>query len=477
MKTIKNFIDGEFCESSSKEFFTKDDPATGKQFLKVPCSNARDAEAAIEAARKAAKQWALVPLEKRCLALSLIADKIQERFEDFAKAECEDTGKPIALCRELDIPRAILNFRFYADFAQKLPAQEDFNSEAATNYAIRKPLGVVTLITPWNLPIYLLTWKLAPALAMGNAAICKPSELTPQTANLLAEVITACGLPKGLVNIIHGPGKDAAEPLIGSPHVKAVSFTGGTVTGRRVAEVAAREFKKVSLELGGKNPTLVFEDSDLKKAAVGVARSSFLNQGQICLCGERIFIQKSIYKEFTNLLIEETKKLKAGVPSNPETNYGTLISKSHLEKVNSYVELAKNEGGKILLGGKRFSNFDGFFYEPTIIDGLSSTCRTAQEEIFGPVVTLHSFDSEEDAIEQANNVEYGLSASCWTKDQRRAQRLGEKIDAGTVWINTWLLRDLRVPFGGMKKSGLGREGGRHSLEFFSEYKTVSIKKD
>jgi len=476
MKTIKNFIANRFVEPTTNEYFIKDDPSTGKPSIKVARSNFADVNKAIEAASVASKEWANVSQAARCDILNQIAQKIESRFDEFAALECEDTGKPLKLCKDLDIPRAIHNFKFFSDFAGKSEPSA-YDMSAATSYALRFPLGIVGLITPWNLPIYLLTWKLAPALAAGNAVIAKPSELTPQTANLLAEVLLECDLPSGLVNIIHGPGREAAEPILTSPKIKAISFTGGTSTGKRIIELASQDFKKVSLELGGKNPTIVFADANLQEAAAGVARSSFLNQGQICLCGERILIEKTIYDKFKKLLLEETKKLRPNVPSLADTNYGALISKSHLEKVAQYVELAKQEGGIILYGGKKVDHLSGFFFEPTIIEGLDHNCRTVKEEIFGPVVTLHPFETEAQAIELGNSVEYGLSASCWTQDTKRAHRLGEQIEAGTIWINTWLMRDLRAPFGGMKKSGLGREGGSHSLDFFSEYKTLCIKKD
>jgi aminomuconate-semialdehyde/2-hydroxymuconate-6-semialdehyde dehydrogenase len=476
MKVIKNFIAGKFVEPSSGEYFVKDDPATGRPSLQVARSSAEDAAKAIAAANTAQTAWARISVKSRCEFLEHVAQGIEKRFEDFARAECEDTGKPLSLCRSLDVPRAVLNFRFFADFAARSPERRDYEEENSISYSLRQPLGVVALITPWNLPIYLLSWKLAPALAMGNAVVAKPSEYTPQTANLLAEVLRDCNLPEGLYNVLHGPGAEAAEPVIASPEVKAVSFTGGTATGTRVAKLAAEGLKKISLELGGKNPTLVFADADLEEAAAGVARSSFLNQGQICLCGERILIEKKICQEFTEKFLKEAKKFVAGPPMDEKTNHGALISRAHLEKVEGYVKLARDLNGKILLGGRRAPGLEGFFFEPTVIDGLSPSSRVAQEEIFGPVVTLHSFDSEEEAIRLANDVPYGLSASCWTKDSARQERLGRLIEAGTVWMNTWLLRDLRVPFGGVKKSGLGREGGDFSLDFFSEYKTVSMRK-
>ncbi len=477
MKTLKNYIGQKFVDPINKKYFVKENPATGEPLLQVPSSDVADAELALKSAAQAYKEWSAVSLTDRCQKLAEIASAIETRFEDFVQVESEDTGKPVSLCRDLDIPRAIQNFRFFADFAQD-SKNETFDMPQATSTTLRKPLGTVALITPWNLPIYLLTWKLAPALAMGNAVVAKPSELTPQSANLLAEVIESCGLPRGLVNIVHGPGATAAEALLKSPQVKAVSFTGGTQTGRRVSEAVAPSFKKLSLELGGKNPTLVFEDTDLKAAAAGVARSSFLNQGEICLCGERILIQKSIYADFLKLFVQETKRFKPGLPSLDETNFGALISKAHLEKIKSYVTLAKQEGGEILTGGKQPPELStGFFFEPTIFDGLNPTCRTAQEEIFGPVVSTHAFENEAEAIAMANDVPYGLSASCWTNNHERIKRLGEQIEAGTIWVNTWLMRDLRVPFGGLKQSGLGREGGEYSLNFFSEIKTVCIKKD
>lgn len=475
MKQIKNFIANEFVEPRNGKYFPKTNPLTEETSLQVPQSDATDADAATTAAESALDSWSQTALQDRCEKLNLIASIIEKRTETFARAECEDTGKPIRLCRDLDIPRAVQNFNFFADFSRQSGESQIYEMPQAKSLAFRQPLGVVGLITPWNLPIYLLTWKLAPALAMGNTVVAKPSEFTPQTANLLAEVFLEAEIPRGVFNVIHGPGSYSAEPLLQSKRVKAISFTGGTHTGTRVAQLASQNFKKISLELGGKNPTLIFADADLDKAVKGVVRSSFLNQGQICLCGERILVQKSIYKDFVEKFVTEAQTLVPTDPQNENSNFGTLISKSHLEKVHASVERARRDGGKVLIGGER-PNQKGYFYPPTIIEGLPSNAASAQEEIFGPVVTLHPFENEDEAIALANDVAYGLSASCWTENEDRALRLGKKIQAGTVWINTWLMRDLRVPFGGVKKSGLGREGGSYSLDFFSEMKTVCMMK-
>jgi aminomuconate-semialdehyde/2-hydroxymuconate-6-semialdehyde dehydrogenase len=398
-------------------------------------------------------------------------------LDELAVLESRDTGKPISVARTVDIPRAVANFRFFAGAVRH--DETGFHPMAgALNYTIRRPVGVAALITPWNLPLYLLTWKVAPALAMGNTVVAKPSELTPATACVLAEILTEVGVPPGVFNLVHGLGAEAGQALTSHPGVDLVSFTGGTVTGAAVAAAAAPSFKKLSLELGGKNPTLVFADADFENAVAGAARAGFLNQGQICLCGSRVLVEESIYERFRDAFVRRVSTMQVGDPTDESTEFGALISREHRRKVESYVALAREEGGSILCGGKRPDlpppHDRGAFYEPTVVDGLSSTSRTATEEIFGPVVTLHPFRDEAHAVHMANEVRYGLAASVWTSNLGRAHRVSAAIETGMVWVNTWLMRDLRVPFGGVKDSGVGREGGRHSLDFFSEVRNVCV---
>jgi len=460
---LSNWINGEACNTS--ESMENINPRNGKEINRVPITPASDVDRAVEAAEKAWVKWAKQTPQIRAAVLNKIADGIQDRFEEFVAAESIDTGKPEALARSVDIPRSISNFRFFAGEIQH-QTSSFHPMEGAINYTLRRPVGVAALITPWNLPLYLLTWKVAPALGMGNAVVVKPSEITPTTATLLGEVCKTAGLPDGLFNLVHGPGNPTGSALVSHPKVNAVSFTGGTETGRLVAAAAAPQFKKLSLELGGKNPTIVFADSNLEKAAIGAARAAFLNQGQICLCGSRILVEDSVSERFTNLLVKEAIRLK--------DTLGSLISTSHRAKVHSYVEAAIVDGGEVLCGGKNFGPQDGAYYEPTVITGLKHSCRTVQEEIFGPVVTINSFQNEAEATELANDVQFGLAASIWTKDLEKAHRVAANVESGMVWVNTWLKRDLRVPFGGLKQSGVGREGGAWSLSFFSEPRNICI---
>ena len=476
MRIIQNYINGKFVDTEN----TIEDinPATGDIIAHIPKSSSNEVEQAVSAADLARKNWAKLSLEKRAIWLDRIADNLESKSEEIASLESLDTGKPISLARAVDASRSIANFRFFAEFARDY-SDEKFEMEDAINHVVRKPVGIAGLITPWNLPLYLLSWKIAPAIVMGNTVVAKPSELTPLTANLLAEAIHEVGLPAGVVNIIHGLGSETGQAIVENPKVNIISFTGGTATGRKVAETAAPMFKKVSLELGGKNATIVLEDTNLEKVIPDIARAGFLNQGQVCLCGSRILVSDKIWDDFVDKFVNYVKGMKVGDPSSEDSDLGTLVSLEHRDKVESYIHLAQREGGKILCGGKSpnlSSPFDkGAFLEPTVVSDLSHMSRTATEEIFGPVVTLHPFGTDEEAIEMANCTDYGLAGSVWTADSERGTKIAERIETGMVWVNSWLHRDLRVPFGGVKDSGVGREGGRWSLGFFSEAVNICVK--
>ena len=472
--TIRNFIGGEFAAPAGGRYFENIGPSTGETLGEVPDSDERDVDAAVKAAKRAFPGWRATPAAERSRTLLRLADLIETNLESLARIESLDSGKPISLARRLDIPRAVANFRFFATAILHASSEAHVTDAAALNYTLRQPLGVAGLISPWNLPLYLLTWKIAPAVASGNTCVAKPSEMTPATATMLAKLVVEAGIPPGVVNIVHGFGAKAGAALTSHRDVPVISFTGGTVTGAKVAAAAAPLFKKLSLELGGKNPNVVFADADLDDAVATSIRSSFWNQGEICLCGSRIFVERTIHDRFVEQFIAATKKLQVGDPLDETTDVGALISQAHLEKVTGYIDLARSEGGTIATGGQRVDRA-GFFVEPTVITGLECDCRVLQEEIFGPVVTITPFDGEEEAVRFANSTKYGLSASVWTRDLQRAHRVAAALDAGTVWINTWLLRDLRVPFGGMKESGVGREGGFESLNFFTEAKNVCVK--
>ena len=471
---LQNFINGRFSPPASGAYFDDIGPATGDVIAEVPDSDARDVDAAVRAATAAFPGWSRTPVAQRSKLLIRLADLIEKNLEEHARLESHDSGKTVSLPRRQDIPRAVANLRFFATAILHDATEAHPTDGVALNYTLRQPMGVAGLISPWNLPLYLLTWKIAPAIAAGNTCVAKPSELTPLTANRLAELSLEAGIPAGVINIVHGLGAKAGDALTVHPKVPLISFTGGTVTGAKVATAAAPHFKKVSLELGGKNPNLIFADADLTEAVNTSIRSSFSNQGEICLCGSRIFVERSIHDRFVEQFVEATMKMRIGDPSDESTDVGALISAAHLDKVSGYVDLAREEGGSILSGGKRVDR-PGFFFEPTVITGLGCDCRVLQEEIFGPVVTITPFDGEDEAVSFANSTRYGLSASLWTRDLQRAHRVASALDAGTVWINCWLLRDLRVPFGGMKESGVGREGGFESLRFFTEAKNVCVK--
>src|SRR5216110_2611817 len=478
---IQNFIDGQFVEPLGGRYLDNVEPATGKAYSQVADSDARDVDLAVAAAEKAFVEWSRTSVADRSRLLLRIADFIERDLEKLARAESIDTGKPLSLARTLDIPRAASNFRFFATAILHTESEAHITDNVAFNYTLRQPRGIAGLISPWNLPLYLLSWKIAPAIAVGNTAIAKPSELTPTTAYMLCETCHEAGLPNGVLNVVHGTGPNVGTAITAHPKINTISFTGGTATGRKVAEACAPLFKKVSLELGGKNPNVVFADADLDAAIAGSVRSSFANQGQVCLCGSRVFVEKPIYQKFVDQFLEKAAQLCLGDPIDENTEQGAIVNKTQLEKVKFYVDLAQKEGGKIALGGSapQAPNErcrEGYFFQPTVITGLSVSCRTNREEIFGPVVTITPFDSEEEVINHANDVEYGLSSSVWTQNLSRAHRVAERINTGTVWVNCWLVRDLRVPFGGMKQSGVGREGGEEALRFFTEPKNVCIAK-
>lgn len=479
MKKIQNYINGELKAPASNAFLDNINPSTGEVYSLIPDSDERDVQLAVDAAKKAFPGWAATPAEKRSQVMLKVASLIEEKLEELALAESTDNGKPVWLAKAVDIPRARDNFKFFATAILHEASEAHQMDNVALNYTYRTPVGLAGCISPWNLPLYLFTWKIAPAIAAGNCVIAKPSEVTPMTAFLLSEICIEAGMPAGVLNIIHGTGPKVGSAITSHPDIPAISFTGGTKTGAEIARVAAPMFKKLSLELGGKNPNIIFADCDFDAMLKTTIQSSFANQGQICLCGSRIFIERPIYDKFKTAFTEKVSKLKVGDPLADDTRVGAVVSKPHQEKVLSYIELAKEEGGKILTGGKavtlegRCAN--GYFIEPTIIDGLSYSCRTNQEEIFGPVVSLIPFDTEEEVLAMANSTLYGLSATIWTQNLQRAHNLSHKLHNGIIWVNCWLVRDLRTPFGGMKQSGVGREGGFEALKFFTEAKNVCIK--
>lgn len=479
MEKIKNYIDGELRAPVSGEYLDNYEAATGKVYSLIPQSNSDDLEMAVQAAEKAQKDWAQMPTEQRSNLLLKLADAIDKASDDLAKAEAIDNGKSITFAKVVDSYRSAANIRFFANGMTQFASECHSMENVGVNYTLRDPIGIVGCISPWNLPLYLFTWKIAPALATGNCVIAKPSEITPMTAYLFSKLCIEVGIPKGVINILHGTGPSIGSPLVAHKKIKAISFTGGSATGKLIAATAAPMLKKMSLELGGKNPALVFADCDFDNTVSEIARAAFSNQGQICLCASRIYIERSIYEEFKTALVEKVKQLVIGDPLDKTTQHGALVSQSHMQKVLSYIELAEQEGGQILCGGKRVSVEgrceNGYFVAPTIVEGLPLNCRTNQEEIFGPVCTLQPFDSDEEAIELANGTEYGLAASIWTDSQKRCHFLSKELDFGIVWVNSWLLRDLRTPFGGVKSSGMGREGGLEAMRFFTEPKNICIK--
>ncbi len=493
MIKIENYIGGELVAPISSGYLDNFEPATGEVYSQIPDSDERDVERAVEAAKAAFPAWSMTPAEERFAILMRLVALIERDLESLALAESTDNGKPVSLARSLDIPRAASNFRFYATAAMHTANESHDSTGVAINYTLRQPLGVVGCISPWNLPLYLFTWKIAPAIAAGCTVVAKPSEVTPMTAYLLSKLCIEAGLPSGVLNIVHGTGPQVGSAIVAHPEVKAISFTGGTKTGEEIARVAAPMFKKLSLELGGKNPNIIFADCNYEEMLATTVRSSFSNQGEICLCGSRIFVEGPLYERFRRDFVERVSALKVGDPRDPSTDIGAIVSQQHFEKILSYIELAKEEGGTILTGGGTRTPSSaseqadegvrvpstrcakGWFIQPTVVEGLPHDCRTNQEEIFGPVVTIMPFDTEEEVLGYANSVRYGLSATVWTENLSRAHRVAARLESGIVWINCWLLRDLRTPFGGVKDSGLGREGGFEALRFFTEEKNVCLK--
>lgn len=472
----QHYIEGRYIPSKSGKTFENINPATEEVLGIVAEGGKEEVDLAVQAARKALKgEWGKLPLRKRSAILRKIGDLILERKDELAMLETLDTGKPLWLSKNVDIDRAAYNFHFFADYMISVGTETYHQDDIAIHYAVRRPVGVVGLINPWNLPLLLMTRKLAPALAGGNTVVMKPSEVTPMTATVLAQICSDAGVPDGVVNMVHSFGETGAA-ITSHPDVDAIAFTGETVTGSAIMKAAAPTLKKLSFELGGKNPNIIFADADLDDVVETTLRSSFMNQGEVCLCGSRIYVERTIMDEFLEKFVNETEKLTVGDPMNPNTKVGALVSEEHYRKVQSYLELVPQEGGKFLTGGKQAQGLEkGYYIEPTIITGLGKDSRCVREEIFGPVVTVIPFDTEEELLEQVNDTHYGLSASLWTTNIKRAHRIAGQIEEGMVWINTWFLRDLRTPFGGMKHSGLGREGGAHSFDFYTELSNITIK--
>lgn len=479
MERILNLIGGEARPALGGHWIDVYAPATGKVHAQAPDSDNSDVDLAVEAARKALPQWQAMGREGRSRVLLQLASLIEADLPRFAAAESLDNGKPLSLATRVDIPRAVANFRFFATAILHESSDAHLMDDVALNYTDRRPIGVVGCISPWNLPLYLFSWKIAPALAAGNCVVAKPSEVTPYTAYLLSRLCADAGMPPGVLNVVHGLGAKVGAAMTAHPGLPAISFTGGTATGAEIARTAAPMFKKLSLELGGKNPVLVFADCDFEEMLRTTVRSSFTNQGQICLCGSRILVERSLYQRFKEAFVEKVKELRVGDPAATDSDLGAVVSKAHMDKVLGYIRLAQEEGGTVLCGGNRVQLGgdlkDGWFLEPTVIEGLGADCRTVQEEIFGPVVTIAPFDDEKEALAIANGTPYGLAGVVWTNDHKRAHRVARELECGIVWVNCWMVRDLRTPFGGMKQSGVGREGGWEALHFFTEAKNVCIR--
>lgn len=479
MEKLQNFINGTYVPPKNGQYIDNFEPATGQVYALIPDSDEEDVIDAVEAAEKAFPIWSNMSIEERSQILVRLSEGIEKNMDEFVQAESRDNGKPVSLAAHVDIPRAVSNFHFFATAITHFASESHHMEGVGINFTTRKPIGIVGCISPWNLPLYLFSWKIAPALAAGNCVIAKPSEITPYTAFLLGKIAQESGMPAGVLNILHGTGPKVGDAIVKHPKIKAISFTGGTQTGEYIARTAGPMFKKLSLELGGKNPNIIFADCNFDDMLSTTIRSSFANQGQICLCGSRIFVERPIYDKFKEAFVAKVAKSKVSFPSDPEAKLGAIVSKSHMEKILSYIELAKQEGGTVLTGGKRVflpaPHDQGYYIEPTIIEGLSYDCRTNQEEIFGPVVTITPFDTEEEALMMANSTMYGLAGTIWTTNLNRAHRVADQLQSGIVWVNAWLVRDLRTPFGGVKASGVGREGGWEALRFFTEAKNIFIK--
>jgi aminomuconate-semialdehyde/2-hydroxymuconate-6-semialdehyde dehydrogenase len=479
MEKLQNFINGTYVPPKNGQYIDNYEPATGQVYALIPDSDEEDVLEAVSAAEKAFPIWSSMSIEERSKILVRLSEGIERNMDEFVQAESRDNGKPVSLAAHVDIPRAVSNFHFFATAITHFASESHHMEGVGVNFTTRKPIGIVGCISPWNLPLYLFSWKIAPALAAGNCVIAKPSEITPYTAYLLGKIAQEAGMPAGVLNILHGTGPKVGDAIVKHPKIKAISFTGGTKTGEYIARTAGPMFKKLSLELGGKNPNIIFADCDFDDMLSTTIRSSFANQGQICLCGSRIFVERPIYEKFKEAFVAKVSKSKVSFPSDPEAKLGAIVSESHMEKILSYIELAKEEGGTILTGGKRVHlaapHDQGYYIEPTIIEGLTYDCRTNQEEIFGPVVTITPFDTEEEALMMANSTMYGLAGTIWTTNLNRAHRVADQLQSGIVWVNAWLVRDLRTPFGGVKASGVGREGGWEALRFFTEAKNIFIK--
>lgn len=479
MIKIQNYINGELKAPVGNSYIDNYNPATGKVYSLIPDSDERDVQFAVEAATAAFPAWSVTSKEERSKILVKISSLIEQNLERLAQAESADNGKPVTLAKTVDIPRAAANFYFYATAILHDSTEAHAMENKVLNYTLRHPIGVAGCISPWNLPLYLFTWKIAPALASGNCVVAKPSEITPMTAYLLSELCMEAGLPKGVLNIVHGLGPKVGSAITAHPKVPVISFTGGTKTGAEISRVAAPMFKKLSLELGGKNPNIIFADCNFEQALKTTLHSSFANQGQICLCGSRIYVERPIYEKFKTEFVKLVSALLPANPADDKSRMGAVVSKSHMEKILYYIDVAKQEGGKIICGGNRVvlegDLKDGYYIAPTILEGLPFNCRTNQEEIFGPVVTIAPFDTEDEVLMYANSTQYGLASTVWTENLTRAHRVASQLHTGIVWVNCWLLRDLRTPFGGVKNSGIGREGGFEALHFFTEPKNVCIK--
>ncbi len=484
-RRLRLFINGEFADAASGRTFKNISPVNGDLVAEVAEAGAEDVDRAVAAARQALKgPWGSMPATARLDLLAKVADRIMERFDEFLQAEIADTGKPVGWACNVDIPRGAANFKTFANLLRNLPTEsfhtDTADGQGALNYALRAPVGVVGVICPWNLPLLLMTWKVAPALACGNTVVVKPSEETPSTATLLAEVMKEVGIPPGVYNVVHGFGPGSAgEAMTRHPGIAAITFTGESRTGQAIMSAASANVKHLSFELGGKNPAIIFADSDFDEAVAGTVRSVFSNCGQVCLCSERVYVERPIFERFVAAMKEEAEKMKLGDPNDTGTAMGPLISRGHRDKVLYYCNLARQEGATVVTGGgipDLGPEFEGGAYiQPTIWTGLPESARCIREEIFGPVCHIQPFDTEEEAVAMANDSVYGLCAAIWTQNLTRAHRVARQLETGMVWINTWFLRDLRTPFGGVKLSGVGREGGVHSVEFYTELKNICLK--